>query len=300
MRIWLSLALAAVVVVPAWGQNLTAEPQVEAYKKIGDVELKMYLFKPAGHQASDKRAAVVFFFGGGWRGGTPKQFFNQCRYLASRGMVAMSAEYRVHSRHQATVAQCVADAKSAIRWVRANADKLGIDPNRIASGGGSAGGHLAAAVALLPGFDEKGEDQSISSRPNAMILFNPAIDLRKEAFREDFRAQRYAELARRFGADAKALSPAAHIRPKLPPAIVFHGTADATIPFAQVEAFANAMKKAGNRCELKGYDGMGHGFFNYRANDTSNFVKTMRQADEFLVSLGYLKGKPTIEEFVGK
>ena len=105
-------------------------------------------------------------------------------------MVAMAAEYRVYSRHKARVVDCVADAKSAIRWVRKNADRLGIDPDRIASGGGSAGGHLAAAVGTLEEFDEPDEDSSISSCPNAMLLFNPALDLTAEGFNSDPRSER--------------------------------------------------------------------------------------------------------------
>ena len=76
------------------------DAEAEVYKKVGDVELKMYLFKPAGHKPTDRRPAIVFFFGGGWRGGTPTQFQQQSKYLASRGMVAMAADYRVLSRHQ--------------------------------------------------------------------------------------------------------------------------------------------------------------------------------------------------------
>ena len=131
--------------------------RAETYKEIGDVKLQLHIFEPAAG-AKTNRPAIVFFFGGGWTGGSPAQFEQHCRYLADRGMVAITADYRVGSRHQVKPTACVADAKSAMRWVRKNAARLGIDPQRVAAGGGSAGGHLAAAVATLPDFDEPGED----------------------------------------------------------------------------------------------------------------------------------------------
>jgi acetyl esterase/lipase len=111
-----------------------AGAKVEIYKTVGDVQLKMYLYLPREHQPRDRMSAVVFFFGGGWKAGTPSQFSQHCRYLASRGMVAMTADYRVESRHQVKAHQCVADAKSAIRWVRKNAKRLGVDPQKIVAG----------------------------------------------------------------------------------------------------------------------------------------------------------------------
>ena len=70
------------------------------------------------------------------------------------------------------------------------------------------------------------------------------------------------------------------------------------MPYAQAEAFTKAMKEAGNRCELVGFEGEGHGFFNYGRKDHKYFIQTMRQVDRFLADLGYLKGEPTIDEFM--
>lgn len=272
--------------------------QVEIYKNIGDVKLKMHIFKPAHHKPAEKRPAIVFFFGGGWKNGTPSQFVNHCRYLASRGMVAMAADYRVYSRHQVKVTQCVADAKSAIRWVRSNASRLGIDPNRIAAGGGSAGGHLAAAVGTLDGFDEPDEDTSVSSRPNALVLFNPALNLAAEAFSPKFQKNRYPEIEARLGTEPKNISPTHHVKRGVPPTILFHGINDTTVPFAQAKEFSKAMQAAGNRCELVGAQGEEHGFFNFGRKKNKPFIETLTKADRFLVSLGYLKGEPSVERFL--
>jgi acetyl esterase/lipase len=269
--------------------------QVEVYKTVGDVELNIYRFEPAGHQPSQKRGAIVFFFGGGWTGGSPQQFEHQCRYLASRGMVAMAADYRVRSRHDVKVPQCIADAKSAVRWVRANADRLGIDPQKIAAGGGSAGGHLAAATGLIRGFDEPDEDQAISSVPNAMVLFNPAAALAPFDDTRAFDFERAAGLRERFGDDPQAVSPAHHVRPGAPPAIIFFGTNDRLLAGAQY--MQKRMKAEGNRCELMTWDGLPHGFFNWQRYENKPFVETMQAADKFLASLGYVDGEPTIEDY---
>ena len=203
----------------------------------------------------------MFFFGGGWTSGSPQQFEKQCQYFASRGMVAITADYRVASRQQVKPVQCVADAKSAIRWVRKNAARLGVDPNRIVASGGSAGGHIAACTAVVPGLDEPGEDTSISAVPNAAVLFNPALVL---APLEGLNLERFESRvgAERMGIEPQKLSPAHNVRAGAPPMIIFHGKADTTVPYATAEAFAAKMKAAGNRCELVGFDGQAHGFFN--------------------------------------
>lgn len=265
--------------------------EVQVYKKVDGVDLKLYIYKPHDWRASDRRAAIVFFFGGGWQAGSPAQFRQQCEYLASRGMVAISADYRVGSRHQAKVVDCVADAKSAIRWVRKNADKLGVDPDKIVAAGGSAGGHLAACTAVLPGGDDPADDRSVSAQANAAVLFNPALILSAEGLVERVPDALLQRLQERIGGDAKGVSPYHHIRPGLPPIIIFHGTADTTVPFRSVELFAQAMTKAGNRCRLVPFEGAGHGFFNYGRRDNSGYQRTLQLMDDFLVECGFLPAK---------
>ena len=268
--------------------------RTEVYRTVDGVELKAWIYEPKGHRASDKTPAIVFFFGGGWRNGSPAQFEHQAKYLASRGMVAMTADYRVASRHQVTANKCVEDAKAAIRWARTNANRLGIDPNRIAAGGGSAGGHLAAATATLPGHDDPNGDRSMGSAPNALALFNPATVLASAKGVFEMSAEREAGLAERMGAPAESMSPYHSVGKGLPPAIIFHGKADTTVPYATAAAFEKKMKAAGNRCELVGYEGETHRFFNHGRGDGSAYTDTVRRTDEFFVSLGWLEGNPTI------
>ena len=148
------------------------------YKTTPQGELKLHVFSPKGEvQAAVLRPCVVFFFGGGWRSGSYLQFVPQAEYLASRGIIAISAAYRILNVHKTTPDKAVEDAKSAICWVRGHATELGIDPTKIIAGGGSAGGHLAACTALTSAYDAESDDKSISAKPNAMVLFNPAMNI---------------------------------------------------------------------------------------------------------------------------
>jgi acetyl esterase/lipase len=242
------------------------------YKRVGDTTLSLHVFQPPDAQPGERRPAIVFFFGGGWNSGSPFQFVPQCRLLALRGMVTATAEYRVRERHGVTPAECIADAKSAIRFMREYSEFLGIDPDRIAAGGGSAGGHIAAAAAIVDGFDDEGGP--ISCRPNALVLFNPVVDTT-------------AHGADRFGDDAQAASPLHNVRPGLPPTLVMHGSEDDLVPLNSVSAFQQEMLEAGNRCDLEVFDGVGHGFFN-PGREPDMFGATLTDVTQFLESLGYI------------
>jgi len=252
---------------------------VEVYNTVGETRLNLYVFNPSNGTAAGKRAAIVFFFGGGWRQGSPAQFAMQCRRLASLGMVAITADYRVSSRNHTTAADAVRDAKAAIRYIRGNAARLGIDPERIAAGGGSAGGHLALSTALIPGLDE---DSNISSRPDALVLFNPGLLAPGSLARS-------GQIPELKGVDAVSVSPWHHVSANAPPTIIFHSTADTTVPYVTVQTFAKRMQAAGNRCELTGFDGQNHGFFNYSPDGNRYYDETLHKAEEFLASIGYLK-----------
>lgn len=251
-------------------------PQKFVYKKVKDVELALYAYLPKDRQADRKDPAIVFFFGGGWTGGKVEQFESQSRHLSSRGMMAICADYRVKSRHGVKPDACVEDAKSAIRWVRQNAGKLDIDPNKIVGAGGSAGGHLAACTALCPGLDAANEDQKVSSKPNVLVLYNPVLNFN------------VATLTNRIGGDeqlAKAISPTQHLAADSPPAILLYGTDDKLL--AQGEEFQQQAKKLGSRCEMMLVEGVGHGFFNRPPHQQA----TTDRVDAFLVSVGYLPAK---------
>lgn len=289
---FLLLTLPAIVI----GQQLPAYPptisgaQVETYKTIGDVEMRLWIFTPDGHHSDDHSPAIVFFFGGGWRGGSPTHFTKHCEYLAARGMVAVAADYRVSSRHGVTANHCVEDAKSAMRWLRKHCDRLGIDPNRIVASGGSAGGHLAAATATLPLYDDAKDDLSVSARPNALVLFNPVLVLSPVPGESESSISANTNLKERMGVDPETMSPYHHLKPGMPPTIIFHGKADHTVPYRTAELYWEKMIAQGDQCVLVGYENADHGFFNNGRDDNAYYIDTVNKMDTFLVSLGYIRG----------
>ena len=253
------------------------------YKTIDNTELALHVFNPKGHKLTDKRPAIVFFFGGGWMGGNPKQFYQQAKSFAALGFVAMSAEYRVIGKHKTTPFECVQDGKSAVRWIRQHAAELGVDPDRIVAAGGSAGGHVAACIGVIQGHEEEGENTNISAMPNAMILYNPVVDTTEKGYgMNEVGEQRKTEI-----------SPCHNVRKGIPPTLVFHGTADRIVPFENVERFTQLMKDAGNRCILVPFEKKGHGFFNgsfFRPkNGDDDFSQCMNKSVEFLSALGFVR-----------
>lgn len=255
------------------------------YKKVDGVELKLHVFEPKDLKKGDKRSAAVFFFGGGWNGGTPSQFYAHAAALSDLGMVTFCADYRVKSRNKTTPFECVMDGKSAIRWVREHADELGVDPTRIVSAGGSAGGHIAACTDVIEGNEEKGDNLKVSSRPNATILFNPVLDTTKKGYG----SARFTEEKQ------TALSPCHHVAKGLAPTIVFHGTKDTTVPFENAERYVRLMKEAGNDATLESYPGKGHGFFNSPAfrkkSDGVDYESSLKHSIAFLRELEFLEAE---------
>lgn len=146
------------------------------YKIAGKDTLKLQIYNPDNFDANKKHPTIVFYFGGGWNGGTIYQFKDQALYFASRGMISVLVDFRVKNKHGTTPFESVKDAKSSIRFLKSNADKYGIDINKIVASGGSAGGHLAAATSMLSGINEDTDNLSITPKASALVLYNPVID----------------------------------------------------------------------------------------------------------------------------
>ena len=248
-----------------------------AYKTVDGVVLRLWVFQPNGHKPSDVRPAAVFFFGGGWRTGSPAQFERQAKALRERGMLGIVADYRVSTRHGTRPWHAVADAQDAISWVRAHAVELGIDHGRIAAAGGSAGGHLAAATASLE-HPEAGE--GAPDRPDALILFNPAVVLAGV----EGRPQPSDELARRFARPLESMSPYHHVAAGHPPTLILHGTDDTVVPADSAIAYCDRIASLGGDCEIVLYGGAPHGFF----NRDPHFERTLEQMLRFLARIGWL------------
>jgi len=250
--------------------------RIVVYKKVGDRELTLHLFEPAGHKPTDRRPCFLAIHGGGWTGGEPRRFYPFADHFAKQGMLGISLQYRLMKKDQPgnTPFECVKDGRSAMRWIRSHAAELGIDPQKIVASGGSAGGHVAAATALFDGIDEPGEDTSVSPVPNALVLYFPVIDTSSAGYGNA-----------KCGPEWEKISPVHRVKPNLPPTIIFHATGDTTTPFHGSELFRDAMLKAGNHCELIAHEGGSHG---YLMRDAALLNDAWKKSVEFLVAQGIL------------
>jgi acetyl esterase/lipase len=277
-----------------------AKPYI--YKTVGNVDLRLHVFSLPERKAGTKSPAAVFFYGGGWVYGDIRRYQTQATHLALRGMVTVLVDYRVKCRHGTTIMDAISDGKSAMRWVRGHADELGIDPSRIAAVGSSAGGTLAAATALIKDFDDPADDKKIDARPNALILYNPGLDMGSPEAND--------RLTKKFGkavADhGLEFSPLHHLDRSLPPTIVFDGTADLPAIMGPVKEFCMRAKALKAQCDVVWYPGAPHGFTEVwiplddetwsalgknaaqRLNSENWAEDTSRRSDAFLTKLGWL------------
>lgn len=260
--------------ITAWGQGRYDEM---IYKRIDTTSLKMQIYYPDNFVKGKKYPAIILFFGGSWNTGSLDQFRPHAQYFASKGMIGIVADYRVKTRQQTTPFESVKDGRSAIRYLRANAKKLGIHPSKIVAGGGSAGGHVAAA-ADLTNLDEATDNLKINARPNALVLFNPVFNNGPGYFGYERFQDRYVEI-----------SPYHNIKKGAAPTIVFFGTADNLIPVKVAEEYKQKMESVGSRCDLFLYEGQQHGFFNYKpVLGNTYYDETLKEASLFLKELGFM------------
>jgi acetyl esterase len=290
---WRLCGLIAVAVVCETVAVAETGPASFVYKTIGDRQLTMDVNYPPEWKAADKRPAIVFFSGGAFRSGGTKQFRSQAAYFAARGMIALRAEYRDSTRDKVGSDVCLKDAVSALRWTRAHAAELGIDPNRIVAAGGSAGGYLAAAAATVRDYHDDTDDLAVSPLPNALVLFNPVVDLGRSVDRRDRREDdakpREESRSRDEGRSRRPHSPLDSLTAELPPTVILIGSKDTYLE--QVQEFVKKAEGLKARCELEVFLDQTHAFFN-----KSPFLgKTAGRADAFLQSLGYLGPEPRVE-----
>lgn len=240
------VALWLAVLPPGARADEAPAPAIERIGGGTGQSMEVHVFAPAS-PAQAPRAAIVLFHGGGWTAGDATWIHGMARRLADEGMVAVSVDYRLSGPAGATPFDAVADARAAIRWVRREAARLGVDPERVAAGGVSAGGHLAASAAA---FDEPSGDD-VPAQPDALVLSSPAVAVSGDAW--------FRKLAGG-AAQAAALSPDLHVRHGMPPTVIVQGAEDTVTPAAGARRFCEALRRAHTTCELHVYDGVGHLF----------------------------------------
>ncbi len=256
--------------------NMTITETVYRHTPQGDLFTRVYA--PAHIVPGKKYPCAVFFCGGGWINGALLQFGKSCEYLVSKGFIAMTPQYRMRDVHGTTPREAAEDAVSCIRWVREHAGELGIDPDRILAGGGSAGGHLAAAAATLTAIHSENDNLSVSCRPNLLALFNPVVNTGPDSPHVDLVADYWKEF-----------SPVHNIRQDMPDAVIFHGLEDGSVPVWTVRDFASRLEDSGADCRLCLYPGQKHGFFNGGDGDNPFFYDTMHRMGLFLEDEGWIE-----------
>ncbi len=250
-------------------------PQIVTYKKLGADELKLHIFEPTGMKKKDRCPAIVYFFGGGWTLGTPLQFYRECAYYASKGMVAVAVEYRISWLHQSTPFDSFDDAKDAIRWLRENAATYHIDPGMIAAAGASAGGHLAAATGTIK--DGAADHADVGYRPDLLILYYAVVDNSGKGYGSPKMKSRY-----------QTISPLHNITADTPPVLFILGTKDHLVPIETAHEFERKLYDKGVDCELHLFEGAGHPIFYYAKELTDDFYKIRDITDHFLYKYHYL------------
>jgi acetyl esterase/lipase len=248
--------------------------EIRVYKTVDDNELGAHIFFPKEDGALGKRPGFTFFHPGGWSMGMPEWGYDLCQHFANLGMVAVSFQYRLSSPTGYTPIDAISDVKSALRWTREQANELNIDPGQVVAGAISAGAHLAACAAMIPGYNEPNDNPDISPVPDALILqsacLNPTI------------VSEFSDLLQ--GRDRpENCSPSHHIKAGLPPMCLIHGTADVIISFDSIKEFAEKTREMGNRCDLHPFEGTDH-FFTQNVESSS----VLKLTDKFLASLGYI------------
>ena len=218
--------------------------RTDVYRTIDGFELDIHLFLPDSNRTTESIPAVVYFHGGSWTQGKPDYFFEEGRGYADRGWAGVSVEYRIGGRHGTQPVHAVEDALAAIRWLRANADRLGIDPERILATGNSAGGHLALMTALHAEGD--------GARPGALMIVSGVYDL------VDVPNAKWIARSAPAGTRVTDISPNHLDQIPLPPTLLVHGSADMNCPYVTARSFYTAAKERGDAVDLYTVEGGEH------------------------------------------
>jgi len=255
------------------------------FKKVGETEIRLHVVKPNDWKASDMRPCLVSFFGGGWTSGTPARSITYAKWAAKNGLVGVAPDYRTRNRFNTQPEDCVADGRAAVRWIQDHSMELGIDPTKIVAQGSSAGGHVAAWTAIPDAVTpDAASDPVPNPTPMGLILLWPVTDTGMNGYGGP----------KRFGNDearANNLSVTGRMPARMPPTLVFHGTADKTVKFENSQAFTDKMKANGNLCDLIKFADAPHSPNSIQEGEKGKIVKAKIEEEslKFLEKLGLVE-----------
>jgi acetyl esterase/lipase len=235
------------------------------YRRVGERRVRLDLYKPRGAPPPGGRPAVIALHGGGWRGGSKTPYGRMAAALAERGYVVAAVDYQVSRPGAPSWPANLEDVRAAVRWLRRHASDHGVDPNRIAALGASAGGHLAALLGALPdGPPPPPDGATTSARVQAVIDFYGPSDL--PALAEPNAPARDSVALYLGGTPSEVpdcyelASPVRHVSPDDPPMLLIHGDDDQRVPVDQSRRLARALAAAGVPHRLIVIAGARHGF----------------------------------------
>ncbi|MFO0792227.1 MAG: alpha/beta hydrolase [Pirellulales bacterium] len=238
-------------------ETVTLQRNIE-YGKGGDHGLQLDLYAPKQHP--QPLPVVLFIHGGAWKSGYRQIYHYYCVKFAEHGYIAATASYRLSG--EAKFPAAVEDVKCAVRFLRANAEKYGIDPNKIGVAGGSAGGHLSMMIGYssdVPELDGKGGNADTSSRVQAVVDLYGPTDLTTDFAKSSgevraFLGKKYDEAPDAY----KLASPITHVTKDDPPTLILHGSIDSTVPIEQAERLVAKCKEVGIECDYDRVEGWPH------------------------------------------
>jgi acetyl esterase len=246
------------------------------YKTVNGRDLHVYTASPDPKLFPAARPVIISIHGGGFTAGTPASFNPFAEFFLKRGIASAEVEYRLQKGGGAeSLDDQIRDARSAVRWVRAHAGELGVDPARIILMGGSAGGYLVESSILLQGPDDLTDDKGISTIPFAAVLYNPALNGAPGSPMEKLMGDRWQQL-----------SPLHRVSKLQPPTIILHGDKDTTVGVTDVVEFAHELHDAGVPVTMYLYPGQKHAFFNHPPYTLASLL----DIDRFLTGLGLTAG----------
>lgn len=257
--------MAALLALVLFSTAVRADNEIELqrdleYGRGGDQTLRLHLARPK--EAQGPLPVVVAIHGGGWRGGNKEMHIPNIEALAREGFLAVSIGYRLAPEHRFPAQ--IEDCKCAIRWLRAHASELNIDPQRIGAIGWSAGAHLAMMLGTMDaedGFEGDGGWPDYSSKVQAVVAYAGPTDLTAEypeevvPIVEGFIGGSQSEMPDRY----RQASPVTYVSPGDAAMLIFHGTADTIVPYQQAVTMVIALSEADVPGRVEFLIGEGHG-----------------------------------------
>lgn len=250
---------------------------IKTYKKVDGFNLDLHIFLPDSIDKSKSSPVMVYFSGGSWTKGTPEWDFYNCANYAKKGWVAVAVEYRIADRYETTPFEAVKDARSAIRWLRVNAELYNIDKERIVASGNSAGGHLVLSTALANEINENTDNLSYSASANILLVNSGVYSLYSDGSTD------WISKGLKDKSLVKKISPQHLLKKGLPPMLIIHGTNDQSVDYLSAKIFADALKQIGNEFEFQTLEGAPH----YIWYDRRFSGKVSELRKEFLKKYGY-------------